>query len=78
MCREEAEYDLLLFVAVFGLHGNPDVFLTEDLRSRVVEAGKSGDRSNAVHHRAGYMFVPLTHSQTKHPSKPKSRLIRKH
>ncbi|OJA08423.1 hypothetical protein AZE42_08310 [Rhizopogon vesiculosus] len=43
MCREEVEDDLPLFVAVFGLHVNPDVFLMEDMRSRAVEAGKSGD-----------------------------------
>ncbi|OJA10519.1 hypothetical protein AZE42_01722 [Rhizopogon vesiculosus] len=39
----EAKDGLPLFVVVFGPHGNPNVFLTEEMRSRAVEAGKSGD-----------------------------------
>ena len=39
----EVEDDLPLFEAAFGPHGNLNVFLTEEMRSRAVEAGKSGD-----------------------------------
>ena len=39
----EVKDDSPLFVVVFGPHGNLNVFLTEEMRSRDVEAGKSGD-----------------------------------
>ena len=43
MCIREVKDDLPLFVVVFDPHGNPNVFLTKEMRSRAVEAGKSGD-----------------------------------
>ncbi|OAX42547.1 hypothetical protein K503DRAFT_797022 [Rhizopogon vinicolor AM-OR11-026] len=39
----EVEDELPLFVAMFGLYGNPNVFLTEEMGNGAVEADKSGD-----------------------------------
>ena len=41
---KEVEEDLPLFRAVFGPHDNPNVFLTEEMRSKAVDAGKAGVR----------------------------------
>ncbi|OAX38104.1 hypothetical protein K503DRAFT_783152 [Rhizopogon vinicolor AM-OR11-026] len=50
----EVKDDLPLFVVVFGPHGNPNVFLTEEMRSRAVEAGKSGDYIDIDKNRTPY------------------------
>jgi hypothetical protein len=39
---KEVEGDLPLFRAVFSPHDNPNIFLTEEMRSRAAEAGKLG------------------------------------
>ncbi|OAX31101.1 hypothetical protein K503DRAFT_806373 [Rhizopogon vinicolor AM-OR11-026] len=39
----EVEDEWPLSVVVFGPHGNPNLFLTEEMRGGAVEAGKSGD-----------------------------------
>ncbi|OJA10266.1 hypothetical protein AZE42_10442 [Rhizopogon vesiculosus] len=78
----EVEDDFPLLVTVFGPHGDPNVFLTEEMRGRAVGAGSSGDYididKDRMLYTTGYMLVPLTHLQTKHPSKPKPKPIRKH
>jgi hypothetical protein len=42
---KEVEEDLPLFRAVFSPHDNPNVFVTEEMRSRAVDAGKAGVRT---------------------------------
>ncbi|OJA14810.1 hypothetical protein AZE42_04184, partial [Rhizopogon vesiculosus] len=39
---KEVEEDLPLFRAVFSPHDNPNVFLTEEMRSKAIKAGKLG------------------------------------
>src|SRR5882757_4366046 len=39
----EVEDERPLSVAVFGPRGNPNLFLTEEMRGGAVKAGKSGD-----------------------------------
>ncbi|OAX34355.1 hypothetical protein K503DRAFT_785834 [Rhizopogon vinicolor AM-OR11-026] len=58
----EVEDDLPLFVVMFGPHGNPSVSMTEEMRSRTVEAGNSGDYIDIDKDRTPYTVGPSAES----------------
>ncbi|OAX33747.1 hypothetical protein K503DRAFT_804130 [Rhizopogon vinicolor AM-OR11-026] len=57
----EVEDEWPLFVAMFFPHGNPNVFLMEEMRDRAVEAGKSSDYIDIDKDRTPYTIELATY-----------------